>query len=79
MNTPESIFRMQKVESSNIEAIGYDAGKKELRVQFPRGATYAYFDVPEHVFTELMAAESKGRHFRQYVKSAGFKHERLTG
>jgi hypothetical protein len=54
---PEMIF----VDSSNIEAIGYDAANRELHVRFVNsGETYVYSDVEEWEFEEFQRADSKG-------------------
>lgn len=53
---PEMIY----VDSSNIEAIGYDDDAQELHVQFLCSAYYIYSGVPRFVFDDLMNAASKG-------------------
>lgn len=63
----------QKVDSSNIDSIGFDPGPPEImEIQFKGGGTYQYRSavagvVQEH-FTEIMKAESKGRHFTAHVR-----------
>lgn len=52
------------VSSSNIEKIKYDPDRKVLHVKFKSGKVYAYFNVYEHEFNELMMAPSKGRFIR---------------
>lgn len=60
---------MQMVVSSNIEAIGYDANTRELHVRFLQsGETYVYYSVDEWVFTEFMAADSKGQYLNANIK-----------
>ncbi len=49
-----------QVESSNIQAIGYDAETKVLRVEFKGGRQYEYAGVSPGIHTVLMGAESKG-------------------
>jgi hypothetical protein len=61
---PEMIY----VDSSNIEAIGYDEGSRELHVQFVSGAHYVYYEVPPQVFDGLMSAGSKGSYLNREVK-----------
>ena len=56
------------VDSSNMEAIGYDEGTQELHVQFLSGAYYVYRDVPRQVFDELMRASSKGSFLNREIK-----------
>ncbi len=50
------------VESSMIQAVGYDPKTRILEVVFNSGRTYCYEDVPPKVHKELMAADSKGRY-----------------
>ena len=49
---------MNYVDSSNIEAIGYDTDAQELHVRFLSGATYIYHGVPQETYDNLMAAPS---------------------
>ena len=56
------------VDSSNIEAIGYDSDAQELHVQFLSGTTYVYYNVPENVYEEIMDAPSKGSYLNRVVK-----------
>jgi len=54
---PEMIF----VDSSNVEAIGYDSATRELHVRFVKsGETYVYYEVEEWVFEDFKIADSKG-------------------
>jgi KTSC domain-containing protein len=64
MKMPEMIY----VDSSNIEAIGYDDDKLELHVRFLAGGYYIYQDVPRQVFDGLMSAPSKGSFLNREVK-----------
>lgn len=54
------------VESSMIQAVGYDPKTRILEIVFNNGQTYGYEGVPPQVYKELMAADSKG----QYLRSA---------
>lgn len=58
---------LQSVESSMIQAVGYDEEAKALRVVFNSGKTYEYDGVPKAVYDELMAADSKGGFMRQAI------------
>jgi hypothetical protein len=57
-------------ESSNIARFRYDAAGSVLIVEFIRGGTYNYYDVPEHIYEQMRAASSKGQFLAQYVKGA---------
>ena len=60
---------MHYVDSSNIEAIGYDPTTQELHVQFLNsGDTYVYYNVEKWVFDEMMQADSKGSYLNTNIK-----------
>ncbi|MEY8212964.1 MAG: KTSC domain-containing protein [Colwellia sp.] len=61
------------VDSSNVVSVGYDEGT--LEVEFNSGI-YCYYDVPEHIFDELMASDSKGSYLHRNVKSS-YSYERV--
>jgi hypothetical protein len=49
-----------------LKEVGYE--ESTLEVEFTTGTVYQYFDVPERVFEELMAAESKGGFFNSQIR-----------
>ena len=60
---------MQYVDSSSIEAIGYDVTSQELHVRFLKsGETYVYYSVEEWVFVELTQSDSKGQYFNANIR-----------
>ena len=60
---------MHFVDSSNVEAIGYDPDARELHVRFVKsGETYMYYDVDEWVCQEFMQADSKGIYLNTNIK-----------
>jgi hypothetical protein len=63
---------LQKVESSQIDGIGYDPTQNRLAVQFKSkngpGAIYEYENVDPATFAEFQSAESKGRFFGERIK-----------
>ena len=61
--------KMVEVTSSNVEAIGYDEGLRELAVRFKSGGTYVYHDVPKSVFDDFLESESKGRFIANEIKN----------
>lgn len=62
---PDMIF----VDSSNIEAIGYDTVSLELHVRFLKsGETYVYYTVEEWRHQEFMQADSKGIYLNANIK-----------
>lgn len=64
MSTPD----MEYVDSSNVEAIGYDPDEREIYVQFLSGKTYVYGDATPIVYEEFRAADSKGSYVNRVLK-----------
>jgi hypothetical protein len=60
--------RRKPVDSSVIAAIGYDAPRALLEIEFRTGKVYAYSDVPPAAHEALLAAESIGRHFNLEIR-----------
>lgn len=67
---------MVKVESSNINAVGYDTSFGGLIVEYKSGAKYMYEKVPMEVYENLLKAESKGRFINESVKGK-FEYKKL--
>ena len=63
------MIEMIYVDSSNVEAIGYDDDTQELHVQFLSGGNYIYHGVPRETFDGLMNASSKGSFLNREVKN----------
>lgn len=62
---PDMIF----VDSSNVEAIGYDSTTRDLHVRFSKsGETYVYYEVEEWVFEDFKRADSKGAFLNANIK-----------
>lgn len=59
---------MHKVNSSNIDSIGYNPEAKELHVKFASGATYAYEGVEKGIFDEMRQTDSKMKYLNGKVK-----------
>lgn len=60
--------RMQRVVSSVIDSVGYDAAHRILMVKFRTGREYYYVDVPPLVHRRMLAADSIGTFFNEVVK-----------
>lgn len=58
----------QAVSSSNIASIGYDNESQTVEIEFLNGGVYQYFDVPSHVYQELIDAASHGQYLAQNIK-----------
>ena len=60
---------IRQIESSSVEAVGYDPDSGKLYVRFKgSGRAYVYFGVPASVYDAFMAADSKGRFVNAHVK-----------
>lgn len=64
---------MHPIESTNLEAAGYDEEEQILYVAFkPKRTTprtlYRYFNVPSEIFSGLLNSESKGKYFHQNIR-----------
>lgn len=70
-------FEMQEVVSTQLAAVGYDADKKALKIQFNSGGEYLYSDVPQDIYEQLLNAPSVGQFFNANVKW-NFPYVRLT-
>lgn len=67
-------IELTAVNSSQVQAIGYDPDTKTLAVTFTRGtgACYHYAGVEPETFEAFKAAESIGSFFGQHIKSLPF-------
>ena len=59
---------MEKVRSTNIARVGYDAQSKTLAVEFRNGSIYHYHGIDQDKHDEFMRAESKGKYLHQHIK-----------
>ena len=64
------------VDSTLLASVAYDAGQSVLYLGFRDGASYLYFEVPESVHQELLAADSKGTYFNRHIRNC-FRYERV--
>ncbi len=62
--------------STVIRHFHYDAGSKQLTIEFQSGRRYAYFDVPADVHAALKRASSRGSYFNTVVRDH-YAFERL--
>jgi len=67
----------QQIESTSIRSVGYEPHGGTLEIEFMHGGIYRYFDVPPLVYEQLMAAESKGTGFHDFIRSGGYKFSRI--
>lgn len=59
-----------KFENSNsIASCDYNDENNVLTVEFARGKSYQYADVPKSVYEDLKDAESPGKYFQSYIRN----------
>ena len=69
-------IEMKSVSSSFLDKVGYDAQAKVLAIQMKNSSdVYLYQDVPQELYDDLLAAESKGWFYVKNVKGK-FRTER---
>lgn len=61
-------MRRQLVSSSKLQSVGYDPQNRILEIAFHGNGVYQYEDVSQDIYTELMAAPSKGRYFAERIR-----------
>lgn len=66
----------QPVKSGMLKAIGYDAAKQVLSVEFADGGIYEYSGVPPEVHEKMLASDSIGKFFASGVRDQ-FKSKKI--
>lgn len=57
------------LDSSLILSVGYDLASSVLEIEFAEShRVYQYFDVPLSIYSEFMAADSKGTYFNENIR-----------
>jgi len=59
---------MTTLNSSAIQAAGYDPSLQEMTIQFTSGGTYTFYRVPEEIFHGLITAASPGSFYHAYIR-----------
>lgn len=60
---------MPFVNSSAISRVEYVRETQTLQIWFVQtGGPYSYFNVPEQIYAELLAANSVGTYFNLYIR-----------
>lgn len=64
----DSTMQMIPLNSSAIEAVGYDAASRRMHIKFREGGTYTFCGVPQSIFEGLTSAASAGQFYNQYIR-----------
>ena len=65
--TVSVVKEMKKVDSELVASMGYNPEKKVMEVEFHENRVYAYQDVPEKVYKDMIGAKSIGKYFLKNV------------
>src|ERR1051325_4309686 len=69
-----SAVEWMPVESGLFASAAYRASVRQLYVRFHDGKIYRFFDCPSTVYTEFVAAASKGSYFSRQIRNH-FRYE----
>lgn len=58
----------EKVDSSLISQVKYDAATQELTIEMTSGGDYVYTAVPQDIYKAFMSAPSKGQFYNTNIK-----------
>ena len=58
--------------SSRITGMAYDTDKKELKIDFKRGGTYIYKEVPQEIFEAIKTSPSIGKAINALIVAGGY-------
>ncbi len=67
---------MVKVQSSNIDSVGFDGDNEELHVIFKNGGHYVYEKVASSIHSSMIAADSAGGFLAKNIKNK-FKFRKI--
>jgi len=65
-------MKMIRVISSHIKEIGYDYKDKDLYIRFWNNQMYVFYGAPLRDFHGMIAADSKGQYFHEYIRDFFF-------
>ena len=72
-------MKRDPVQSSNLAALGYDAARRVLEVEFREaGSIWQYAGVTPEQFRALLEAPSIGSHFARSIRGRGFTARKVA-
>ena len=63
------MVKLKKIESSAIQAIGYNPDSQKLYILFHESGVYRFDNVPPTLFEQLQQAQSVGKFYNQRIKA----------
>ena len=70
-------MRYQRVESTCIQSIGYNAKHGVLGIRFKLSGLYQYFEVEKSVYRRFLSVKSKGKFFNRNIKAKAIEYQRI--
>jgi hypothetical protein len=64
------------VKSRMLAAVSYSPDWQQLYLRFRSGDVYCYRSVPAERYRERLAADSKGRYFREHIRNC-YPYQRI--
>lgn len=61
-------MEIHPVDSSVLDAVGYDRERRVLEARFCNGRVYHYFEVPPAELEKVLSAASVGGYFNRAIK-----------
>ncbi len=71
-------MKLEKVNSSDIAAIGYDPEHQTLAIEFHATGRYHYFSVPPEIYDQLRQTPTHGKFFHRNIKGK-YAWEKVAG
>ena len=56
-----------ELESSNVDAVSYDADLQRMRIRFKGSREYSYYNVPLEVYLKLLISPSAGHYVNERI------------
>jgi KTSC domain len=64
----EDAVKRERMDSTSVASVGYDASARVLEVEFRNGGVYQYLDVPGEEYDDFREADSKGAFLNTAIK-----------
>lgn len=71
-------MKRERLDSSSLASAGYDPSRRVMEVEFLNGGVYEYAGLPEEVYRDFLAADSKGAFLNRVIKGT-YPCTRLQG
>ncbi len=67
INTAENV-PVTAVQSTALAGVAYDDSSAVLRLEFRNHSIYCYYGVPQQIYRDFLASESKGSYFNRNIR-----------